>query len=237
MGATKRTEDDTAPAVFRSPARMLLEGLEGICLLIAVIPTWPLLKRLLDNLGAWPEERASGWPGDELLEWVDDGHTRAIGIDAAAASVWPWLHQFGLDRGGFFSYELLERLAGWKVKNIERLRPDLVPLRLDDGVVLNPGEPAIWLSLIEKNRHLCFRSWRDDSFVVDRDPPTLGSWSFYLVPAGDESCRLLLRTCKQRRRSASVLARAAAWLVEDPLDLVMEQRTLRTLRRLAEAYA
>ena len=34
--------------------------------------------------------------------------TRAITIDAPCRSVWPWLAQVGVDRGGFYSYDLLD---------------------------------------------------------------------------------------------------------------------------------
>ncbi len=213
---------------------MLLEGLEAIGLLLLVVPTWPLTRRWLGDLGATPEERQRVWPGDRLLDRIDESTLRAIDVGAPASGVWPWLHQFGLDRGGFFSYELLERLAGWKVKNIERLLPELAPFELDDGVVLAPGEPSIWLALVEENRHLCFRTW-PDARRPDPNLPTLGSWSFYLVPNGERTCRLLLRSCKQLRRQGSPLSRAFVRLLEDPLDLVMEQRMLRTIRRLAES--
>lgn len=219
---------------FRSPIRMLLEGLEGLCLLAAVVPTWPLAKHLLDDLGARPEELERTWPGDALLDSIEDVHTRAIDVGAAASRVWPWLHQFGLDRGGFFSYELLERLAGWKLKNVERLLPTLEPLELDDGVVLAPGEPSIWVSLLKQDRHLCFRTWRDERYLAERDPAVIASWSIHLLPQGADSCRLLLRSCRHERRTRSPLARALGWLLEDPLDFVMEQRMLRTIRRLAE---
>ena len=64
--------------------------------------------------------------------------------------------------------------------------------------------------------------------------PSAGSFSQYLVQASADSCRFLVRTCKQQRRPRTRGARLIATFVEDPLDLVMEQRMLRTVRRLAE---
>lgn len=223
--------------IFRSPVRMILEGLEGLFLLAIIVPTWPLLKRWLDNLGTQPNERRATWPGDLLLKRIDETHTRAIKIAAPATRVWPWLHQLGLDRGGFFSYELLENMLGWRVKNVEQLIPDLEPLQIDDGVILVPGEASIWLSLLEKDRHLCFRTWRNDAYLHAVNPETIASWSFYLRPlntGSTDSCRLVVRSCRYRRHG-SVLGRWVARLVEDPLDFVMEQRMLRTIRRLATA--
>jgi hypothetical protein len=219
---------------FRSPVRLLAEGLEGMLLLVLAIISWPLGKSLLDNYGSSPDERRSDWPGDGVLERVDDAHIRGISVAAPASAIWPWLHQLGLDRGGFYSYELLERLAGWNLRNIERLLPGIEPYEIDQGVVLAPGDPMIWLASTEENRDLCFRTWRDDLHIAAQDPDKLGSWSFYLRPGGGNTTRLLIRTCNQHRRQVSLLSRALRRMLEEPLDLVMEVRMLRTLRRLAE---
>ncbi len=54
-----------------------------------------LLRRRILNWGATDAEAASHLAGDELLEPADRVATRAIGIDAPAAAVWPWLAQLG----------------------------------------------------------------------------------------------------------------------------------------------
>ena len=52
-----------------------------------------------------------GAQGDELVpaRWQS---TRGIAISAPAAQVWPSLIQMGYGRGGWYSYDWLERLAG-----------------------------------------------------------------------------------------------------------------------------
>ena len=220
---------------LRSPIRMLLEGLEGIVLLVLAVLTWPLSRLFLTNLGARPDERERGWPGDRLLTRTDVRATRAITIRAPAAAVWPWLVQFGLDRGGFHSYELLERLGGINVRNVERILPHLQSLEVGQEITLHPSAPALHVALLEPNEHLCLRTWKDDQDLADRDPETVGSFSLYLLAAsGADSCRFVVRTCKQGRRPRARSARLVATFLEDPLDLVMERRMLRTVRRLAE---
>jgi len=61
--------------------------------------------------GANADEVTAKLPGDELIATTASTTTRAITIDAAAADVWPWLAQIGEDRGGFYSFSLLERLV------------------------------------------------------------------------------------------------------------------------------
>jgi hypothetical protein len=220
---------------LRSPIRMLLEGLEGIALLVLAVATWPLSRLFLTHLGARPDERRREWPGDRLLTTVDVRVIRAITIHAPVAAVWPWLVQFGLGRGGFHSYELLERLGGINVRNVERILPHLQSLEIGQEIKLHPSAPGLFVALLEPNEHLCLRSWKDGQDLTDSDPEIVGSFSLYLVTASADSCRFLVRTCKQERRPRTRRARLIATFLEDPLDLVMEQRMLRTVRRLAVA--
>jgi hypothetical protein len=215
---------------------MLLEGLEGIVLLVLAVATWPLSRSFLTDLGARPDERRREWPGDRLLTTVDVRVTRAITIRAPVAAVWPWLVQIGLDRGGFHSYELAERLGGIDVRNVERILPHLQSLEIGQEIKLHPSAPGLYATLIEPNEHLCFRNWKDEQDLADRDPEIVASWSLYLVRVSARSCRLLLRACKQERRTRTRGARLVATFLEDPLDLVMEQRMLRTIRRLAARH-
>lgn len=219
---------------LRSPMRMLVEGAEGAVLLVLAVVTWPVSRFFLANFGALPEERDREWPGDRLLAKVDSRAIRAITIDAPAAEVWPWLVQFGLGRGGFHSYELLERLGGIDVRNVERILPHLQSLELGQEVVLHPSAPALTVALIEPDEALCLRTWKDEQDLSSEDPAVLGSFSQYLSQRSADSCRFLVRTCKHERRRRSWVARFVATFLEDPLDLVMEYRMLRTVRRLAE---
>ena len=50
-------------------------------------------------------------PGDGVVPGATAQQTRAIGIDAPAERVWPWLAQIGQDRAGFYSYDVLENLV------------------------------------------------------------------------------------------------------------------------------
>jgi hypothetical protein len=219
---------------LRSPMRMVLEGLEGIVLLVLAVVTWPLLRGFINNLGSRPDERERKWPGDELLTRIHTRATRAITIRKPVAMVWPWIVQFGLNRGGFHSYELLERIGGINVRNVEQIVPRFQSLQIDQEIKLHPSAPGIYLSLLKPNQHLCFRTWRDDEDVAERQPEIMGSFSFYLVTDSPKTCRFLVRTCKHQRLARPRRARLIATWLEDPLDLVMEQRMLRTVRRLAE---
>ena len=72
-----------------------------------------------------------------------------IDIDAPAERVWSFVVQFGLGRAGFYSYELLERLVGIPVTNVESVEPAWQSLQLGDEVVLHPKAPGIPVAIIE----------------------------------------------------------------------------------------
>ena len=74
--------------------------------------------------GATEERIAKPLPGDELVPNPAIESTRAITVNAPVEEVWPWLAQIGQDRGGFYSYEWLENLAGCRMRNADRIHPE-----------------------------------------------------------------------------------------------------------------
>ena len=54
-------------------------------------------------------------------------------------AVWPWLAQIGQDRGGFYSYEWLENLAGCRMRNADRIHPEWQDRQAGDTVLLHPS--------------------------------------------------------------------------------------------------
>lgn len=218
----------------RSRLRFLLEGIEGCVVLALAACTWPLSKRWLKDWGSRPAERERAWPGDRYVSPDHDTATRAIDVAAPASAVWPWIVQFGLDRAGFYSYELLERLAGVPVTNVESIQPTMQSLAVGDEVRLHPKAPGIPVADLEPTRHICFGVEHVPGVVTARPDPAR-SWSIYLEPTGTTSCRLLVRGCIAPLRDPSWPKRAVLAL-EELVDFVMEQRMLRTIRRLAELH-
>src|SRR5690349_14858335 len=70
--------------------------------------------------GAAPDERDAALPGDDLIV-AGLQSTRAISIQAAPEAIWPWLVQMGQDRGGFYSFDWLERVFGAEIHNADRI--------------------------------------------------------------------------------------------------------------------
>ena len=216
----------------RSRLHFLLEGIEGIVITTAVLISWSFSKRWLRHWGSHLQERERVWPGDQYVSSNHETYTRAIDIDAPADSVWPWIVQFGLGRAGFYSYELLERIAGIPVVNVESIEPSMQSLTIGDEILLHPKAPGIPVADLEPGRRICFGVRDDADTTVSRSDPAR-SWSIYVEPVSDTSCRLLLRGCIESPREPTWLKRIGGAL-EAPIDFVMEQRMIRTIKRLAE---
>ena len=117
----------------RRPSPLALFGTAGTAMYALVIRPWHL------RWGAEPEDEKRPLPGDELLPKDGTRILHAVTIDAPVEEVWPWLAQLGQDRGGFYSYEWLENLAGCQMQNADRVRPEWQHRELGETVHLHLG--------------------------------------------------------------------------------------------------
>ena len=154
---------------------------------------WVVRPRMY-NWGATAEEITAVLPGDELVEPGAPRTTRAVTIDAPPEAVWPWLAQIGEDRGGFYSYDWLERLAGAKIHNARAVHPEWQDLGVGDTVWLarRYGQNASQVvAAAEPKSHLVLMSAADFD-RVQRGEKAFGSWAFCLRPHNGGT-RLLAR--------------------------------------------
>ena len=216
--------------IRRSGVRFMYEAVEGIVLLLLAYASWPLSRGWLRHWGSTPNERSGKRPGDSLVSGAQMTFTRGIAVSAPAEHAWQWVVQIGLDRAGFYSYELLERLAGIPVKNVEQIVPEWQHRAPGDEIRLHPKAPAIPVANVKPPRHVCFGH---AAATGSQNTDYAGrSWSIYVDPTSDSSCRLLSRNCIETAPNGWTARLGRAF--EEPLDFVMEQRMLRTIRRLCE---
>jgi hypothetical protein len=155
---------------------------------------------------------------------VDHGVT----IAAPAHAIWPWLVQLGQDRGGFYSYDWLERFAGDPIRNADRIHPEWQTLHVGDLV---RAAPANYLGGIFGSE----LGWR----VTAIDPPrslVLEGWgAFILRPVNDSTTRLLVRTRGGGTPTyAGVALAPIGLLVFEPAHFIMERGMLLGIKRRAE---
>jgi hypothetical protein len=187
-------ETTRAVAHRRAPAPWALAGTAGV----AAYARW-----------ARPWMRRWGATGSD----ADDGRPlHAVSIDAPVGDVWPWLAQIGQDRGGFYSYDWLENLAGCELHNAEAVHPEWQDRAPGDTVLLHPivGMP---ITRFEPGRAISLEGWGE----------------FVLEPEAGGRCRLIVRGEPARGIKALVYA----LLVEFP-HFVMERKMLFGIKSRAE---
>jgi hypothetical protein len=103
------------------PHRVALSvGIAFVLYVGCAVVLWPVHR----VWGSQSTEYALTFPGDRIDRNPALQIQHAVTVDAAPEAVWPWLMQLGQDRGGFYSYDWLERAFGVDIHNTEEIRPD-----------------------------------------------------------------------------------------------------------------
>lgn len=200
------------------PLRALLLG-AGTAAGYALGRRWSL------GWGATTSERVLGLAGDELLPDAGVVATRAVTVHAPADAVWPWLVQLGQGRGGFYSYDALQRLLGLGIRNADAVDPRWQGLAPGDEVRLAPQVPLV-VARLEPPQALVLR----DGPGADATPARF-VWAFVLRPGPlPGTCRLVVR---ERYAAPLPWVRGAVEVLSWP-SLVMTRRMLRGVRERAE---
>lgn len=208
-------------------AGLVVLGLAGYDLLVR---PWML------DWGASDQERRMPLPGDDVPVDGAASHTKAVTIGAPPAAVWPWLVQIGDRRGGFYSYDRVERYVfPGTVHYVEgthsatRIHPELQDLRVGDRI--NTGSVGRFavgspVTVLEPGRTL-----------------VAGSWAFVLQSLPGQRTRLLVRERETGYLRIGVPRRLVAlraalsmidYLIGDPLHFLMERKMMLGLKQRAE---
>lgn len=213
----------------------LLHAVEGLGAVAAAVSTFHLLiAPRLARWGATADECDEHLPGDELVADPASMSTRAVTIEAPASEVWSWLVQIGTDRGGWYTYDALERAVGVAVHNTAEVREEWQHLAVGDRVRLAPEG---WMGLADGMAMPVARIDAGRCIVLRQEPPDSpwdGVWSFHVRPEGPGRCRLVVRS---RTARADGLARVGALvgsLVFDPVTFIMERGMLLGIKQRAE---
>lgn len=188
-----------------APPLLAIIGTGAVVAYVALLP-WQR------GWGATRDEARRSLPGDELVADAGLRITRAVTIDAPVDAVWPWLAQIGQDRGGFYSYEWLENLAGCRMRNAERIHPEWQHRDVGDTVKLHPLT-GLKVARVEPGRLFAFE----------------GGWFFVLEPIDDHHTRLFARGRSPRGWPSL----SYALFIELP-HFIMERKMLLGIKARAE---
>ncbi len=177
--------------------------------------------------GATKRESIEPLPSDDLIQHSDLTATRAITVRAVTDEVWPWIAQLGQGRGGLYSYDYLENLAGCDMQSADRIVPEWQGVVVGDEVKLHP-EVALEVAALEPGRSLVLRGGVP---MWNTPPPYDFTWAFVLREQPDATTRLLVRErYGYTRQWAPLLVEPVA-----AISFVMSQKMLRGIRDRAEA--
>ncbi len=184
--------------------------------------------------GATDADVARALPGDAIIPNAISQQTRAITINAPVERVWPWLAQLGQDRGGFYSFDLLENALGARMPTDDVLRANRQAWTLGDRLWMYPPERAggtgfATLRVYVPGRALGFATRAVGTRIRELED---GSWSFVLEPVGSGVTRLLIRGRFAPGRPAAGVAFDR--LIFEPMHFFMERRMMLGLKELAE---
>jgi hypothetical protein len=188
--------------------------------------------------GTTDEEVQSALPGDELIAHPDVKLTRAVTIRAKPADIWPWLVQIGQGRGGYYSYDWLENMAGLKMKNTGGINPAWQQLKVGDIIPAEPGGKGFKVLAIEPEHALVIGSVEpvdEGVFEGFKQMFPAFTWAFVLETIDSEQTRLISRLCGQRELSqSSQLAGKLTGFVFEPIEFLMTRKMLLGIKRRAE---
>jgi hypothetical protein len=198
-----------------------------VVLVVFAIMYWFAVRPWHIRWGATDTEIRMRLPGDDIVSSPVTSSTRAITINTSADHVWPWLVQMGQGRGGLYSYETLENLAGCDIHNANRVIPEFQNLQVGDKFRLGPeGYPYYRVTGIEPQHALVLGD--------DRSKPTgvAQSWVFVIEKIDENHTRLISRTLGSFAPSAGNFI---IWqVITEPLAFIMEHRMLHGIKERAE---
>jgi hypothetical protein len=190
----------------------------AVLVILALMPS-------MDRWGATEEEIAASFPGDELVPAPRMTYTRAISIGATPEEIYPWIVQLGAERGGMYSYEWFEtNILRCELINADRIHEEWQNLSVGDQVKMCPGTsgpPPYEVAILEPD-HAVVLGHKESGTWVE-------VWQFILLPQGDGSTRLVLRS----RNGAE----GWFWDVIRPGEFIMARGMMLGIKERAEEMA
>jgi hypothetical protein len=219
--------------------RDVREGVIGASGILLDLVT-PFLAGVRSHWGVDKVTATRELPGDDLIPNPRWSWTHGIEIAAPPEEVWPWIAQIGADKGGFYSYQWLENMAGCGVQNAEITRREW-EVRPGDSISLHPRMPRLPVVAVEPGRFFVVHGAPDAAAQREGRSWTSASWLFHVEPLPNGNTRFISRF--RSSCSSDLLTRFQFGpYVTESVGFVMDRRMLlgvkeRVERRRAEVLA
>jgi len=209
----------------------LVSDVEGAALIGFHLLT-PFLRSYRTHWGARAEELARLFPGDDLIACPRWQSTHAITVHTPRFVAWQWLVQLGANRGGMYSYEGLENLAGCNLHNADQITPEYQQLEPGNVITIHPKAPTMKVEIVVDERYILIhnddREEHPESYIHM-------TWLLYLDEIDSARIRLISRS----RNDYSPSLANKLWmgpLFVEPIGFVMERKMLLGIKQHAENH-
>ena len=217
----------------------ILDNLGGALRIAGNLILQPITRSHYRFWGATNADRQRILPGDERVLNPIVTTTLAITINAPASDIWPWVAQLGQERGGMYSYELLENLARCQMHNADRIVPEW-EMKVGDQMRMGPpGYPVNQVIALERGRWLLMAGADLKTGIADPLPKPGQTtyinytWLLYLDEQANGTTRLISRT--HLDYAPRSFAAKLMWEVfTDSIGCVMTRKMLLTIKQRAE---
>ncbi|MCD4738119.1 MAG: hypothetical protein K8R89_02525 [Anaerolineae bacterium] len=182
---------------------------------LAIFRPWQL------RWGATDEEVERAMPGDSIVDDPSFNATRAVTINAPAENIYPWIVQMGVNRAGWYSYDLLDNLAR---PSAEVILPEHQNIQVGDLIPMSPdGKQGLWV-----------KDFRNAEWMLWWDQIGDNSWVWVIYSEGESCSRLVTRVrVKYRWFSPAILFN----LIIEFFDILMMHKCMLGIKRRAETLS
>lgn len=211
--------------------RDVLSGVGGAAAMVVAMLT-PFLREARSHWGVDAEVAEREMPGDNLVREPRWGWTHGIEIDAPPCDVWPWVAQIGADRGGFYSHQWLENVAGCDLRNAETTHPEWAA-RAGDALVLHPNAPPLRIVSLEPGHYMVAYGAPDEAARAAGKAWFSATWLFYVEPLEGGRSRFISRFRVAHSEDVATRLQMGPGIVE-PVGFVMDRRMLMGVKERVE---
>lgn len=232
--ASARVSDVSRSRSARPPGVGFLAALEGFALFVWHLIATPFIGRRRLRWGTIGSEAGDPLPGDELVPDPKWFYTLGVSIDAPPEAVWPWVAQIGQGRGGFYSYQTLENLAGCKITNTAEILPDHQHPEVGEGIYLHPTVPPMRIEIADPPTALVLFGSPAD--IGTEESWGMSTWQFIVKSGADGDSRLLTRGRSDYTSDWKSRLAFGRFPIE-VITFVMSRKMMLEIKRLAERDA
>jgi len=146
--------------------------------------------------------------------------------------VWPWLAQIGQGRGGFYSYDWLENLAGLDIHSSDKIIPELQNIKPGDLIPFWHGA-GVNVVVAEPPHLLVFAGTINGSKGDAAGAETVGgTWVFALGESKTQVTRMVVRS--RVANFPPVWLNIVFMFMLEPVHFFMKHKMLRRIKEQAE---